>query len=137
MKKLRDGVYRIERMMELQAVVDEYLIEVGEDREDVAVNYGLIPPAFPFLAVIDYSDEYYTLSIEYITLCDFEESSDSAMHLFEFEIERTALESPYTVRRSLYQVPAPDILKAILQLGQTHHRDEVYDLKIVKWNQVR
>lgn len=133
---------------------NQFLITRMGDFDDVIENvkdrigYQDFPNDVVFskcVGIVDMPTEYpYVLTVEsdkvmgqlYLTFVSLEQFRDVG-ELFEFELKRTDLVSPYTVRFNRYQVPAKDVFDAYLKLGQTHHRDEDYDLEVISCRAVK
>lgn len=137
--------YLIERLGELDLAIDDF-----KPRADAACwtatellanghvsGLDQTPTAFPYICVMDGDDVHNQISCVFVKVGDFAAEPDDNDHLYEFNLRRTGLESPYQVRESKYQIPARDIFEAHLKLGQVHHRDEEYDLEVISWQQVR
>ena len=144
MKKLAENIYRIDRRGELEeAVLHYFQNSVFHSKPQsvptaYSVRYYDLPEVYPYVVVMLDDDEREEMTFEYVSLAMFERNSEEDKdHLFEFNIRRVYLTSPYRVRESLYQIPAKDIFKALLALGQTHSRDEEYDLEVISWTMVR
>ena len=135
MKKLSSTIYLIEGPGQFDDAIRDYL---GDKSNDYTTHPYTMPTDYPYVLVLDDDDERVALECRYVTLVDFENRGEDAKpHLFEFRIRRVYLTTPYRVRESDYQIPARDIFEAMVQLGQTHHRDEEYDLTVLSWRQVK
>lgn len=140
MKKLRELIYRIDRPLELSAVVDDVFkeYELNKSGETHDVCLGVPPEVFPYIVIVNLRAESSTVDIEYVTPADFINREEGAKErLFEFRIKRTDRDSPYRVRESDYQIPARDLFEAHLKLGQVHHNDDRYELEVLSWKQVK
>lgn len=100
-------------------------------------GYQELPKVYPYIAIVEDDDDHELLVIHHVALSEFVAKDDGKDHLYEFVIRRKDLHSPYTEREIKYQVPAKDIFKAMVELGQTYHKDDQYDLEVVSWKQVR
>lgn len=138
MKKLKKDTYLIERFMQLPLAIDAYFAETERTSEHVDICVGEQPESHPYVVVFNEDEDRNYLECRYVELADFENRGEDAKeHLFEVRIRRVYLTTPYRVRESDYQIPARDIFEALVALGQTHHRDEEYELKVLSWRQVR
>lgn len=138
MKKLKEDTYLIEGIMQLPMAIDAYFAETERTSEHVDIRGGEPPENYPYIVVFAEYGEHDVLECRYVELADFENRGEDAKeHLFEFRIRRVYLTTPYRVRESDYQIPARDIFEAMLRLGQTHHRDEEYELTVLNWRQVK
>lgn len=100
-------------------------------------GYQELPKVYPYVAIIENDDAHELLVIHHVALGEFFAKEDGKSHLYEFELRRSDRESPYRVRETKYQVPAKDLITAMLRLGQTHYCDDEYELEVVSWKQVR
>ena len=138
MKKLKEDTYLIEGIAQLSMAIDAYFAETDRSAEFVDIHNDEPPKAYPYVVVFNEYEERNVLECRYVELADFENRDEDAKeHLFEFRLQRVYLTTPYRVRESDYQIPALDIFDAMVKLGQTHHRDEEYELKVLSWRQVK
>lgn len=100
--------------------------------------YGLhLMPEVPFTVTFEVDSLNEHVYLDFVSPDDFmNKEPEAKTQLFEFRIRRTMLTSPYTIKETNYQIPARDIFDAHVQLGQTHHRDEEYDLEVLSWKKV-
>lgn len=95
------------------------------------------PLDYPYIAKMNVNNENELIYVDYIDPRMFESSDEDNTYLFEFELMRTSNTFPYRQNITVYQIPGKDIFEATLLLGQTFHRSDVYDLKILNWKQVK
>lgn len=100
-------------------------------------GYQELPKVYPYVAIIEDDDDHEVLVIHHVAVDEFFAKEDGKDHLFEFELRRSDINSPYRIRETKYQIPAKDIFKAMFLLGQAFHRDEDYLLEVLSWKQVR
>lgn len=138
MKKLCDWNYLIEGNGQLDAAIKAFCSEINVLFYPDNIYLGDVPNEYPYVAIMNHDNDRELVCPVYVKVTDFEKSADDDKgHLFEFNVRRVYLVSPYRVRESLYQIPAKDIFKAMIALGQAHSRDEEYDLEVISWNMVR
>lgn len=144
MKKLAESIYRIDRQGELEEAVLHYFQNSNFHSKPqsvptaYSVRYYDLPEVYPYVVVMLDDDEREEMTFEYVSLAMFERNAEEDKeHLFEFNIRRKYLTSPYRIRESMYQIPAKDIFKALVALGQAHSRDEEYELEVISWTKVR
>lgn len=129
--------YLVERASDVQRILEQVVLEHSLTDNKKVFGVDQLPQVYPYvvLAYADQENDFIDLSS--VTLIDFENLDvDSKDHLFELVIRRKDLDSPYTEREHVYQVPAKDIFKAMVELGQEYHKDDMYDLEVVSWKQV-
>lgn len=140
MKKLRDKTFLIEGPMDLSVAIDQAFADMVTEpvRGPHYVEHIEVPDHYPYVAVIDVIEEYDVIVVNGVSVKDFVATgAEGRTCLFEFNVRKTWLESPYKVRENVYQMPAKDLIEAIFKMGQTHHKDEEYLFEILSWNQVR
>lgn len=132
MKNIDETTYLIERRGELEEAVLHYF--QGHLPSDYCIYYDDVPGIYPYVVVMLDDDEREKMSFTYVPIGVFERNEDTDQtNLYEFKLRRTYLTSPYNVVESTYQLPAKDIFKAMVELGQIFHRDEEYNLEVISW----
>lgn len=138
MKKLRKNTYLIEGPGQLWEAVDQTFDENPQykPRQAYIEAEVEIPDQYPYVAVIDVDVDARVITVGHVSINDFMSTDpEGKIHLYEFKVRKTSLAQPYLIREYLYQMPAKDLVEAILKTGQSHHNDE-YLFEILSWNQV-
>lgn len=137
MKKLNEYQYLIERPMELSEALRELFVEIDEDQGDYHIMTGETPMHYPYVVFFEVNTENSIVDCHYVGLSAFRLEASDKVKLFEFNLRKTEHTSPYRVREFSYQLPARDVVDALVKLGQSHSKDELYELEVLTIEQVK